>query len=353
MVPVPADVLRELTWQLLHHAGMNRPDAEQAADVLVSADLRGVETHGVSHMLRVYLDWLTSGRVNPSPSVQTVRERPGTATLDADRGIGVVVAPQAMRLAIEKASAVGIGMVSIRNSRHLGMAAYHAMMALPHGMIGVCTSAVGPLVVPTFGAEPRLGTNPIAVAAPTGSQPAFVFDAAMSAIPGNRIPLAHRLGQQLPAGTIADEHGTPIMTPQTPAANYADARLLPLGSTRATGSHKGYGLAMIAEILSSVLSGWRFIYELGTGNAAHAVLAIDVAAFVDPDVFTRTMDDYLQMLRATPPAPDQDRVLYAGLLEAETEQRRRAEGVPLHPDVVAWLDSAASAAGLSTLSQRL
>lgn len=353
MIAVPSGVLSELTTQLLQGAGMPEADAAQAADVLVSADLRGVDTHGVSHMLRVYLGWLASGLVNATPTVRTVRERAGAATLDADRGIGVVVAPMAMRMAIEKAASVGVGLVTINNSRHLGMAGYHAMMALPHRMIGICTSAVGPLVVPTFAAEPRLGTNPIAVAAPSGTQPPFVFDAAMSAIAGNRIPLFHRLGKPLPAGTIADEHGNPIMTPQDAAADYTSARLLPLGSTRETGSHKGYGLAMVAEILSSVLSGSRFIFELGTGNAAHAVMAVDVAAFVEPDEFIRTMDDYLLTMRSTPPARGHERVLYAGLLEAETERVRRNEGIPLHPQVVAWLDAAAAAAGHPTLSQRL
>lgn len=350
---VSSEVLAEATAAILRHAGLGDDDARLAADVLVSSDLRGVDTHGVSNMLGVYVEWLRSGHAVAEPAVRVVRESPGTMTLDGDRGLGVVVGPRAMDMAIAKAAEVGVGIVTVGNSRHLGMAAYHAMLALDHDMIGVCTSAVGPIVVPTFGREPRLGTNPIAVAVPSGKEPPFVFDAAMSAIAGNRVTLAHRLGVQLPPGVVADEDGTPVMAPSQAAAGYADVKLLPLGSTRETGSHKGYGLAVVVEVLGSVLSGSELLLRLGQGNAAHFFMALDIAAFTDVEAFRATMDDFVVSLRTTPPAPGHDRVLVAGLPEWEQETARRREGIPLHPDVVRWFDETSHAIGEPTLSARI
>ena len=160
--------LRQTVTEVFRKMGVPPEDCELGADVLLAADLRGVETHGVSNMLRSYVRGYTSGSINPRPNWRILRESPSTANIDSDGGLGIIVTPKAMEIAIEKASASGMGVVTIRNSGHLGMASYHAMMALEHDMIGVCMTACPPLVVPTFGAEPRLGTNPIALAAPAG-----------------------------------------------------------------------------------------------------------------------------------------------------------------------------------------
>ena len=172
--------LRETVTSIFEKMGVGESDSVLATDVLVKADMRGVETHGVSNMLRAYVTGYGSGGINPSPNWRVVRETPATATVDSDRGLGIIVVPKAMEIAIEKARKVGVGMVAIRNGRHLGMASYHAMMALEHDMIGTCMTSCPPVVLPTFGAEPRLGTNPIAVAAPADKEPPFVFDAATS-----------------------------------------------------------------------------------------------------------------------------------------------------------------------------
>jgi L-2-hydroxycarboxylate dehydrogenase (NAD+) len=336
-IVVYAEPLAATVSGLLQTTGMSADDAALAADVLVQADLRGVETHGVSNMLRVYIERLRAGSYNPRPTLRIVRETPATATLDSDWGLGVVMAPRAMQMAIQKARNVGVGMVTVGNGRHLGMSAYHAMLALPHNMIGICTTAVGPYMVPTWGRDPRLGTNPIAVAMPCGEEPALVYDGATTAVAGNKIINARRVGAALPPGLIADSEGVAIVD-AVPVPDGA-VWLLPLGSTYEAGSHKGYGLACVVEVLGSVLSGSKVGFLGGSGSANHFVAAMDVAAFTDVATFKRDMDEFVRGLKATRPARGRDRVVVAGQLEFETEQKRRAHGIPLHPEVIQWFDS--------------
>lgn len=348
-IVVRAEPLAETVTSLLEHTGMSREDALLAADVLVRADLRGVDTHGVSNMLRVYVERLENGSYNPKPNVRVVRESPATATLDSDSGLGVVVAPRAMQLAIEKARTVGVGMVTVGNGRHLGMSAYHSMLALEHDMLGVCTTAVGPFMVPTWGREPKLGTNPISVAVPCGEEPHFVYDAATTAVAGNKINTARRLGAVLPPGLIAADDGVPVMD-AIPVPNKS-VRLLPLGSTYEAGSHKGYGLACVVEVLGSVLSGAQVGFLGGSGTANHFVAALNVSAFADVATFKRDMDEFVRGLKATPPASGHDRVVVAGQIEFETELQRRRDGIPLHPEVIEWFDKACVRSGVAPLQR--
>ena len=307
--------LKSTVASIFEKLGVPPADAQLGADVLVLADLRGVDTHGVSNMLQSYVEGYQSGRINPRPDWKIIRETPSTANIDSDRGLGIIVTPKAMELAIKKAEAVGVGMVTIGNGRHLGMASYHAMLALQHDMIGVCMTSCPPSVLPTFGAEPRLGTNPIAVAAPAKEEPPFVFDAATSTVAANKIGIARRLGVELEPGWLADDSGNPIMEPMPAPAKYA---LLPLGSTRGLGSHKGYGLACVVDILAGVLTGFGFGAVPGRPDFGHYVAAYSIEAFTDADRFKETMDQWLRMLKSTPPAPGQERVLVAGQPEAET-----------------------------------
>lgn len=330
--------LRGMTEAMFEKVGLSRDDAVLAADVLVMADLRGVDSHGVSNMLRNYIAAFQSGRYKTHPDWKIVRERASTATIDADRGIGIVVAPKAMELAIAKAKQTGFGVVTIRNAGHMGMASYHAMMAIEHDMIGMAMTAVGVQVLPTFGAEPRLGTNPIAVAVPANKQHPFVFDIASSVVAGNKITLGKRLGVTFPAGMIADSEGTP--TPQAGPLpdNY---KLVPTGGTRELGSHKGYGLAMVVEIMCTLLSGAvPNTLEPVDRPAAHYVAAYDIDAFTDVAEFKEMMDRWLTHLEATPPAPGHDRVLTPGLEEVEAEAQRRELGIPLHTEVIDWFKTA-------------
>ena len=331
---VQGDALKSTVAPIFEKMGVPADDAQLAADVLVQADLRGVDTHGVSNMLRSYITGYQNGSINPRPDWKVIRESPSTANIDSDRGLGTIVTPKAMEIAIEKAKKVGVGMVTLGNARHLGMASYHSMLALKHDMIGICMTSCPPSVVPTFGAERRLGTNPIAVAVPARNEPPFVFDAATSTVAGNKIGIARRLGSKLEPGWLADADGTPIMEEIDPPDTYT---LLPLGSTRELGSHKGYGLSCMVDILAGVLTGVGYGAVPGRPNFGHYVAAYSIDAFTDVDSFKDMMDEWLQMMKSTKPAPGQERVLVAGQPEAEVEAVRRVEGIPLHPDVIEYI----------------
>ena len=345
-VRVREEPLRETVAAVFRKMGVSAEDSALATDVLVKADMRGVETHGVSNMLRAYVSGYGGGELNNDPNWRITRETPATANIDSDRGLGIIVTPKAMEIAIEKAKNVGVGMVTIHNSRHLGMASYHAMMALEHDQIGFCVTSCPPGVLPTFGAEPRLGTNPIALAAPAGEEPPFVFDAATSTVAGNKLGLARRLGNTLLPGWVGDSEGVPIMDEVAPPVpgyeGRASSYLLPVGGTRESGSHKGYGLACIVDILGGILSGGGFGMVPGRPNFGHMVAAYNVEAFMDTAQFKRTMDDFLRMLRETPPAPGHARVLFPGLPEAEEETFRAEHGIPFHPEVIEWFQDITS-----------
>jgi L-2-hydroxycarboxylate dehydrogenase (NAD+) len=338
-VRVDPERLRATVTRLFERVGVTPEDAALGADHLVRADLRGVESHGVSNMLRRYIQGFREGTLNPRPEWRIVREAPATANVDADRGLGIMVAPKAMAIAIGKARETGVGMVTVRNGGHAGMVSYHAMMALPHDMIGICTTSGGKLAVPTFGREPQLGTNPISFAAPAGSEAPFVFDAATTVIAGNQLQLAHRQGKQLPPGVMAAEDGTPIMEPMVPPPPPYRGHMLPLGTLREMGSHKGYGLSCMVEILGAILAGMPCGARNPRPSMSHFVAAIDVETFTPVAEFKANMDDFLRNLRTTPPAAGHERVVYAGLLEAENERERARRGVPLHPEVLGWFDS--------------
>ena len=198
---VPEAQLRQTVVHIFEKMKLPSEDCHLAADVLVTADLRGVESHGVSNLLRNYVRSYQQGTNNPNPQWRVTRETPSTATIDCDHGLGIIVAPKAMDLAIEKAKKVGIGMVTMRNGGHMAMASYHAMRALRHDMIGLCMTACVPDMFPTFGAEPRLGTNPIALAAPADKEAPFVFDAATTVVAaqqtGTRPPLRHQAARRM------------------------------------------------------------------------------------------------------------------------------------------------------------
>ena len=192
-VRVQPDSLRATVTVIFEKLNVPAVDAQLATDALVTADLQRCGEPGVSNMLRYYVAGYNSGEINPRPNWRIVRETPATANIDSDTGLGIIIAPKAMEIAIDKARNTGVGMVTISNGRHMGMASYHAMMALKHDMIGISMTGCSPCVLPTFGAEPRVGTNPIAVAAPAGEEPPFVYDAATIVVAGNKIGLASRL----------------------------------------------------------------------------------------------------------------------------------------------------------------
>lgn len=332
-VYVTEDKIRTATNVIFLKMGLAEEDAQVATDVLITNDLRGVETHGVSNMLRTYVAGYASGQLNPRPNIRVVRESDTTATWDADRGLGAQVGPKAMQAAMEKAERHGQGAVSVTNSGHLAGAGYHAAMAAERDMIGMAmTGSGGVQAVPTFGAEPRFGTNPIAYAAPARRMPPFLFDVATTQVAGNKIRLARRVGAGLipnwvtgPDGTIIDHE-----TDGIPESYF----MLPFGGTRENGSHKGYAFAAVVDIMTGQLSGAGpgFINQ----KTAHYFQVWKIDAFMDAEKFKDDMDDFLEGLANTKPAPGHERVFYAGLSEFEETKKRRAEGIPYHREVIEW-----------------
>src|SRR5882724_3475683 len=340
--------LRRTVTQIFEKLGLTPEDAAEGADVLTMTDLRGVETHGVSNMLRAYVRDYKAGKLDPKAGWRIVRQTPGTAVIDAERRLGIIVGPKAMRLAVEKARTVGVGAVTVYNSGHFGAIGHYAMQAAQQGMVGVCFTGAGLSVVPTFAAKPLLGTNPIALAAPARHEAPMLFDAATSAIAGNKIRLAIRVASPLLPGWVSDKDGVPIME-EKPVFDRDEYYQLPLGGTREQGSHKGYGFALMAEVLSTVLSGaLPTMLAAGSGSKNHFA-AYDIAAFTDVEHFKDTMDEMLETLRTATPAPGQERVLYPGLSEFEETQQRRAKGIPLHKEVLQWFGECTRELGVPPL----
>lgn len=331
-VRVAPEAMRATVENLFMALGMPQAGAVQSADVLIYADVRGIDSHGVSNMMRAYVNGFQGGHINPTPSVKVVRDRGAAAVMDCDLGLGLAVGPAAMDLAIERAKHHAVGVVVARNAGHYGAAAYYAQRALAHDQIGLSMTSGGVHVAPTFGAEPLLGLNPIGVAAPAGTETPYLFDASMSSVAGNKIGLLRRVGGQVAPGWVTGADGSPVMEE---AAVPEGFMMLPLGGTREIGSHKGYGLMLMVEVLTTLLAG------TGAGPDrrapfAHSFIAFDVAAFTDLDPFKADMDAYLKRLRACRTAPGAERVVYPGVLEHETLAERTANGIPYHPEVVGW-----------------
>lgn len=349
-VRVPEQSLRSTVKAIFEKLGVPPAAAEEGADVLVTTDLRGIETHGVSNMLRNYVRWYKEGRLNPTPNWRIIRESPATATIDGDKGLGIIQGPPAMRIAISKARKVGVGIVTMFNSGHLGAVGHHAMIAAKEEMVGICLTAMSTLMVPTFASEPRLGTNPISLAAPANNQPPFLFDAATTVIAANKLGLATRLETNIMPGWISDTKGNPIMEP-IPVPNRDELYLLPLGSTREQGSHKGYGLSMMVEILSTFLAGSLPDILNPGGGTRHHFAAYNIAAFTELNTFKENLDKMLLTLRNTKPSKGHKRVVYPGLLEYEEEQERRRNGIPLHTEVIEWFEDTTNEFGIPRLER--
>jgi L-2-hydroxycarboxylate dehydrogenase (NAD+) len=335
-VKVDHRALHDTAVALLESVGFSSEDAHRGVEVLVRADLRGFETHGVSNMLRRYLEWVDGGHIDATAELTELRSSAATASLDSRGGLGVVHAPLAMAMAIERAAESGIGMVTIIGGRHCGMASFHSLMAAERGMVGVCMTAGGPRMVPTGGREPRLGTNPIAVSAPLGELPPFSYDASTTVSSLNRIATARRRGLPVPPGLAADDEGEPVMEPSTKVDG---SRLLPLGATLDGASYKGTGLGSIVELLSAILGGSRPLTELGTGHNTHSFIAVRIDAFVDPVAYADSADAFGRSFLDMRSRPGHT-VRYPGWRAAACEQERRATGIPLDASIVAWLDEA-------------
>lgn len=331
---------------------MNCPgkDAELAADVLLQADLRGVDSHGVAR-LSGYVRLWEAGRINTMPSMKVIHETPSTAVLDGDKGLGLVVAPAAMQIAIEKAKQCGTGWVAVKNSNHFGIAGYHSMMALEHDMIGMSMTNASPLVAPTFSTERLLGTNPICVAIPAGDQPPFVADFATTTAANGKLEILQRKNQEAPHGWVQNKDGE--STTNAHGVKEGGA-LIPLGSDRDHGSHKGYSLGAWVDIFSGVLSGANYgpwvppfvSFLTPTANPVgegigHFIGAMRVDAFRPKEEFKKHMDNWINRFRNAKTVAGQEKVIIPGDPEREQEALRLKNGIPLNEKVVADLEEVA------------
>jgi L-2-hydroxycarboxylate dehydrogenase (NAD+) len=316
--------------------GVPSAEAQIGADALVAADLRGVDTHGVIRFSPQawYVKWLSEGSMTARPNIRIVSESASTALIDGDRGMGMVIGHRAMELAVAKAKQSGIGMVGVRNSRHYGMSAYYAMQTLPHDMIGIAMTNASRQVVPTFGREARFGTNPMCFAVPADKELPFVLDMATTTAAAGKLELAARMEKAIPLGWALNENA---QATDDPRVAQKARRLLPLGGSRESGSHKGYGLAIVVEILCGVLTGTLTALNADQDPRGHFFGAIRIDAFRPLAEFKQDMDRLIQELKSTPPIAGQDRVYVAGEIEFETAEERSERGIPLLPSVLKGL----------------
>lgn len=354
---VAAASIRRQIELVLSAWGMAGDMVQTTADAMLYSDLAGIDSHGVS-MLMAYDDYRLKGKLDLRARPRVVRENAVTARIDAGAGLGHPAAVMAMRLACDKAQALGVGAVSVFNSHHFGPTGYYAALAPARGLLGLVTSSTHAInVVPTRGAVPVLGTNPIAFAAPAGRHRPFLLDIATSTVAGNKVRIHHLRNKALPPGWLLDENGRPVTDPAL-AMDYMKNRdvggITPLGGTPEMGSHKGYGLSMMAQILGATLGGGSFSPvrertqpESMPNNIGHFFLALDPQAFRDAGEFAGDMDTLIDELHAATPADPAAPVLVAGDPEAIARETRLRDGIPIAPALAAQLREVCARCGVS------
>ncbi len=336
-------VLWQLAFDTFSRMGCPEDHARTASDVLLSADLRGIDSHGLAR-LSGYVRLWEANRINSKPNIRIVHESPSTAVVDGDGGLGLVVAPFAMKVAIDKANQAGTGWVAVKGSNHFGIAGYHAMMALEHDMIGMAMTNASPLVAPTFSVERLLGTNPICVAIPAGEQPPFVADFATTTAANGKLEILQRKNVDAPLGWIQKKDGSPSINANELKEGGA---LIPLGSDREHGSHKGFCLGAWVDIFSAVLSGANYgpwvppfvsflappANPVGEG-IGHFFGAMRIDAFRPASEFKHHMDNWITRFREAKTMEGEERVIIPGDPERESESIRRRSGIPLNGKVL-------------------
>ncbi|MEO8795668.1 MAG: Ldh family oxidoreductase [Daejeonella sp.] len=332
------ETLRNFTKQIFLKMGCSAEHADLASDVLLKSDLRGIDSHGVAR-LSGYVRLWEKGRINTKPDIKIIHETPTTATVDGDAGLGLVVAPFAMKVAMEKAKIYGSGWVSVRNSNHFGIAGYHALMAVEQNMIGFAMTNASPLVSPTFSNERLLGTNPMCYAFPAGNYPPVIVDMATSAAANGKLEIAQRANKLVPDGWIQDKNGE---NSKDPHELKNGGSLLPLGSDREHGSHKGFGLSATVDILSAVLSGANYgpwvppfvafldppTDPVGKG-IGHFVGAMRVDGFRPVAEFKSHMDNWISRFKSSKTVHPNQKIIIPGEPELEAEKFRKENGIPI------------------------
>jgi LDH2 family malate/lactate/ureidoglycolate dehydrogenase len=335
MLRYTPDDLRVLVAAILVACGLCQEDARTASMVLVDADLRGIDSHGIAHLAthKSYVKGLKSGTVNAEACSKTLMENSTTAVVDGNGGLGPVVAYKAMMLSIEKAKESGVGLVGVRNGHHYGAAGYYSMLAIPHDMIGISMTQASPAVLPTFGKSRKLGTNALSFAVPAGEEPPYVLDMATSAVAVGKLELAKRRGEHIPRGWAVNAEGQQTKNPQ----DYWDGgALLPLGSEPLLSSYKGYGMAMLVDILSGILTGVGFGSMLSRQDLLVGFFlgAFRIDNFRPVEEFKSMMDEMIRDMKSTERDQHNQPVLIPGQREHEMFVERSRWGIPLHTEVV-------------------
>jgi LDH2 family malate/lactate/ureidoglycolate dehydrogenase len=336
------EYLFDFTKSVFLKMGCSKHDSEVIAEVFMAAEMRNQPSHG---MIRIkdYFELWKAGRINVNPDIRIVHESPSTAVVDGDNSVGMVAARKSMEIAIGKAEKAGTGWVATRNSNHFGIAGFYAMMALDHDMIGICLTNANPLVAPTFSISRMMGTNPIAVAIPAGSQPPFVADFATTPIARGKLAVAEKKGEKVALGFVQDKEGNPT---DDPTILKRGGSMLTLGGDRLHGSHKGYCLSAVVDIFSAVFSGANFgpfvppsvaylpLLEKKVGEGTgHFFGAMRIDAFQPEDEFKAKMDEWIETFRSAKPTAGHDQVLIPGDPERESEDRILKEGISLVPAI--------------------
>lgn len=355
-IRVPANALRRFIAEVFQRFGVKERDAQQAADVLSVADEWGIHSHGVAR-LRFYCEMLSEGRINAAPKPRIVRESSSLVHLDADNGLGLIVAAEANRITVQRASTAGLAAVSVFNSNHFGIAGYYVIQGLEQDLIRFAMSNTPPLVAQLWGAERMLGTNPLAAAFPAGTEPPVVVDLATSSISFGTAENARRLGIGVPPGCLIDAQGEPTTDPRE---LFSGGALTPLGGGRETGGHKGYCLGAAVDLLCGVLSGASWgpfvppfpidLHQPGRTVGAgigHLFAGISIAAFCEPALFRNRMDDWIRTMRAARPAVDSRPILIPGDVEREAAHDSRLNGIKVEASVAEDLDRMAREHGLT------
>jgi L-2-hydroxycarboxylate dehydrogenase (NAD+) len=340
-INIRVDVLRKFTVAVLKKLGVPAKDAEIAVDVLIVADQRGIDSHGLQRFKR-YTDGLQAGVMKPITEVKILKETPNTLLVSGGDGLGQVVSYRTMKLVIDKALKNNVAFAAVRDSNHYGIAGYYSMMALEHDLIGISVTNTAPLVVPTFGKDAVVGTNPVSIAVPAGKERPFVLDMATSTVTRGKVEVYGREGKTMPVTWATDELGRATQDIPRVLANWLAKRgggLLPLGGAEEeSGGHKGYGLSLAIDILSGVLSGSAFGPNLYAkknvpAKVSHFLGAIKIGAFIEPAMFKSMMDEYINILKNSEKAAGKDRIYIHGEKEFELYEQRKEE-VPLYYGVV-------------------
>ncbi len=341
---VSFDIMESFMTDVFMYLGVPEEDAKISADVLITADKLGIDSHGVNRLKPIYYDRIKDGIQFPVTDFEIVKESPTTAVIDGHHGMGHVIAKRSMQMAIDKAKQYGMGMVAVRNSTHYGIAGYYPLMAVKEGMIGLTGTNARPSVAPTFGVENMMGTNPLTFGIPTDEEFPFLLDCATSVSQRGKIEVYDRIGKDIPSGWVIDDQGRDRTDTHQILGDLVKGTcaLTPLGGIGEEGSgYKGYGYVTVVEILSAALQAGSYMKMLsGFSNGkkvpyglGHFFVAIDVEGFAGIDSFKKTTGDILRELRASKKMPGQERIYTAGEKEYLVWLERKDKGVPINPEV--------------------